>query len=220
MVHSNIKISSFTGSSIKNYLSSIARLRTEVFRDYPYLYEADMQNEIQYLKKFANCKDAVAVIVFDGSEVVGASLGIPLELENENVKKAFKERELDLGSIYYFAESALLKKYRGRGIGHHFFDEREAHVQKLKKFKQICFCCVIRPENDPRQPDDYIPLDDFWRKRGYVKNSEMVFSMSWKDIGKKEKQEKTFAFWMKDLRPAKKSEQESLSSRRKDSQLI
>ncbi len=130
MSQSNIKICKFTGAAMKTYLPAIARLRIEVFRDYPYLYEGNMQDEVEYLKKYADCKDAVLVVVFDGSEIVGVSTGIPLENEIEEVKKPFIESKLEISSYYYFSESMLLKKYRGRGLGHHFFDEREAHAQK------------------------------------------------------------------------------------------
>ncbi len=199
MTLSNIKIRAFTGSAIKTYLSTVARLRVEVFRDYPYLLEGDIEHESQYLKKFASCKDAILVLVFDGSEIVGASLGIPLEHESDLIKKPFKEKKLDTASYYYFGESTLLKKYRGRGIGHHFFDQREAHVQKLKRYKQIAFCCVVRPEDDSRIPNDYLPLDDFWKKRGYVKHPEMLTMITWKDIGKTKPSVKPMVFWIKSL---------------------
>ena len=199
MTPSNIKIRTFTGPAIKTYLSNVARLRLEVFRDYPYLLEGEMQEETQYLKKFASCKDAIVVLVFDGSEIVGASLGIPLEHESDLIKKPFKERKLDIASFYYFGESTLLKKYRGRGIGHHFFDHREAHVSKLKRYKQICFCSVVRPEDDSRVPNDYMPLDDFWKKRGYVKHPEMLTMISWKDIGRTKLSVKPMVFWIKNI---------------------
>jgi GNAT superfamily N-acetyltransferase len=198
MAHSDIKIRTFSGSAIKNYLSSLARLRIEVFRDYPYLYEGDMQYETHYLKKYVNCKEAVVVLVFDNSEIVGASTGIPLSIEVQEIQKPFKEKKLDIPSYYYFSESLLLKKYRGRGIGHHFFDEREAHVHKLKKYKHICFACVERGE-DTHKPSDYMPLDDFWKKRGYVKHPELIAHFPWKDIGEHEETDKPLVFWIKDI---------------------
>src|SRR5258706_14299229 len=121
MSHSDIKIRTFTGSSIKIYVPSIARLRLEVFREYPNLYESDLQHETQYLRKYSNCKEAIVVIVFDGSEIVGAATGLPLQYETETVKKPFLEQKLNVPSFYYFGESLLLKNYRERGISHHFF---------------------------------------------------------------------------------------------------
>lgn len=199
----NIKICTFIGPVMRAYLPGIARLRIEVFRDYPYLYETNAQYETEYLRKYSNCKEAVVVIVFDGSEIIGASSGLPLEAETDELKRSFMERDIDLSTYYYFAESILLKKYRGRGIGHHFFQERERHVQKLQKYQHICFSCVVRPEDDPRKPTDYIPLDDFWKKRGYVKQLDMVSEMLWPDIGEEKSSSKQIAFWIKDLDQSK-----------------
>jgi len=199
MSQSNIKICKFTGEAIKTYLPAIARLRIEVFRDYPYLFEGNMHDETQYLKKYANCKDAVLVIVFDGSEIVGVSTGIPLENEIDEVKKAFVENDHDISSYYYFSESMLLKKYRGRGLGHHFYDERETHAQKLNKYKHLCLCCITRSDDDPRKPDDYIPLDDFWKKRGYVKHPELICEVGWRDLNEEENSTKSMIFWIKNL---------------------
>jgi hypothetical protein len=206
LTHSDIKIRTFTGSQIRTYLPSIARLRIEVFRDFPFLYEDNLDSETQYLKKYASCKEAILVMVFDGSEIVGASTGIPLEFETDAIKKPFVQKGLDTSQYFYFSESVLLKRYRGRGIGHHFFDQREAHAQKLKKYKYICFCCVVRPEDHPQRPDDYIPLDDFWQKRGYVQHPEMHSFISWPDIGEKEETEKSMVFWIK---PIKRRDQKS-----------
>lgn len=197
-MNTNITIRSFTGSSLKNYISSIARLRLEVFREYPYLYAGDLEEEIEHLKKYTKSKEAIVVIVFDGSEIVGASTGIPLDLEEPFLQEAFLEHDLDPASFFFFSESILLKPYRGRGIGHHFFDIREEHVRKIGRFDHICFCTPLRPEGDPKRPSDYIPLNDFWRKRGYAQHPELQCTVSWKEIGQTRPSNKTMTFWVKE----------------------
>lgn len=199
MSQSNIKICKFTGEAMKTYLPAIARLRIEVFRDYPYLYERTMHDETQYLKKYANCKDAVLIVIFDGSEIVGVSTGIPLEDEFREVKKPFRENEIDMSTYYHFSESMLLKKYRSRGLGHHFFDEREAHAQKLNKYNHLCLYCIARPDDDALKPDDYIPQDDFLKKRGYVKHPELTCDVSWRNLNEEESSVKSMVFWIKSL---------------------
>ncbi|MGH8676930.1 MAG: hypothetical protein ACREUQ_01095 [Burkholderiales bacterium] len=69
--------------------------------------------------------------------------------------------------VFYFGESVLEKGYRGRGLSVKFFEEREAHVRGLGGFEWTTFCVVQRPQNHPRRPKDYVPLDAFWVKRGY-----------------------------------------------------
>lgn len=198
-MHTNIRIRSFTDASMTPYLPLVARLRLEVFRDYPYLRQGSLDTEREHLEKYCHCKEAIVIIVFDDSKVVGATTGIPLEMEPLAVQKPFLDKGLDPKLYYYFSDSALLKNYRRRGIGHHFFDLREQHVLKLGRFKHICFCTVVRPENDPLKPVDHMSLNDFWRKRGYLQHTELKCHFNWKDVGSEILTEKQMFFWVRDL---------------------
>lgn len=195
----DIHVRAFTGATLKTYLHSLAKLRVDVFREYPYLREPNLLEETAYLKRFCTSKEAIGVLVFDNTTLVGASLGIPLSLETEEFQKPFLENALDPNAYFFFGESALLKNYRGRGIGHHFFDVREAHVLQYKKYKHICFCTPQRPENDPLKPPGYLLLNDFWRKRGYIHTPEFNTTLTWKEIGKKEPEAQVMTFWIKDI---------------------
>ena len=53
-----------------------------------------------------------------------------------------------LTEIFYCAESVLLPEYRGRGLGHRFFDLREAHARALGR-SHCAFCSVVRPADHP-----------------------------------------------------------------------
>jgi hypothetical protein len=44
-----------------------------------------------------------------------------------------------------------------------------------------------------------VPLDDFWRKRGYEPVPGLVAYYSWKDIGEAQETEKPMQFWMRRL---------------------
>lgn len=195
MLMTDIHVRSFTGNALKPYLHSIAKLRMEVFREYPYFEEPDLEKENKYLKKAASSKESIAVLIFDGTTLVGASLGLPLILEEVAILKPFKERNLDIESYFFFGDSALLRHYRGRGIGHHFFDARESHIKHYKKFKHICFC-VPEPLNPP---PEFVSLNDFWRKRGYIHHPDFQCTLSWIDLGATHSTEKRLSFWMKDL---------------------
>lgn len=177
----------------------MAKLRMEVLREYPFQEESDLYREMQYLRKIAACKETIAVMIFDGTTLVGASVGYPLSIEEPNIAKPFSEKKLPIDSFYYFGDSILLRQYRGRGIGHHFFDAREAHVHHYKKYKYICFCVPECLDEKREQPADYIPLVDFWRKRGYIHHPELHCIMSWKNLGDAHPTEKTMHFWVKEI---------------------
>ncbi len=199
LLMTDIHVRSFTGTGLKSYLHSVAKLRMEVFREYPYFEEPDLDQEIRFLKKLFSNKESIGVLIFDNTTLVGVSLGYPLPVEEPSLHRPFKERQLNIESYFFFGDSTLLKTYRGRGIGHHFFDAREIHVAHYKKFKHICFCVPHDLETNPQRPKDFIPLHNFWRKRGYVQHPEMKCSHSWKVIGEASPTEKCMIYWVKDL---------------------
>lgn len=196
---SNIKIRTFSGTAAKTYIPSIAKLRTEVFREYPFLCIQSLEYEKRYLKKFTQCKDAIVILVFDGSKIVGASTGLPLEEEGLEVQKPFLAQGCNPADYFCFGESVLLKEYRGRGLGHHFFELREAHAKNLKRFHHICFYTLSRPPNHPLRPPDYMPLENFWRKRGYIVHPELSYEISWQDVHEEKETPKPLNFWIKDI---------------------
>lgn len=194
-----ITVKSFTGSIEEKYIVELAKLRIEVFKDFPYLYEGSMDYEKAYLKTYDDSQDRIIVIAFDDQKIIGASTGIPMEFETDNIKKPWVDQNFEVEHIFYYGESVLLKAYRGKGVGVQFFKHRENWVKELKRFNLITFCGVVRPHNHPLKPDNYSPLDDFWGKRGFVKTENLACRMSWKDINEETESEKLLHFWYKNL---------------------
>ncbi|WP_198243422.1 GNAT family N-acetyltransferase [methane-oxidizing endosymbiont of Gigantopelta aegis] len=194
----DIRIQRLSGEPLRQYIPDLARLRIEVFRDFPYLYDGDYAYEEKYLKTYIDCPDSVIVLAFAGDDIIGASTAIPMKYETDEVKKPFIEHGYNPDEIFYCGESVLDKRYRGLGIGVRFFEEREAHADDLGGFKHICFCCVERPADHPRRPKDYVPLDAFWNKRGYVKHPELTTTYSWKDLDEDKETAKSMTFWLKE----------------------
>jgi GNAT superfamily N-acetyltransferase len=193
----NIRIERWSGPALEQFIPELARLRIQVFRDFPYLYDGNIEYEKKYLQTYINCPESVIVIAFDGDKVVGASTAIPMKYETDELKKPFIEHGYNLDEVFYCSESVLDKNYRGLGIGVRFFEEREAHAEHLGGFKYICFCCVERPADHPRRPADYVPLDQFWTKRGYVKHPELHTTYVWKDLDDADETPKPMTFWLK-----------------------
>ncbi len=99
-----------------------------------------------------------------------------------NSRRRSRPAGFDIASIFYCGELVLDPAYRGHGLGHRFFDLREAHARALGGFHSITFCAVVRPPDHPLRPAEYRPLDAFWRKRGYAPVDGLIASFSWKDI--------------------------------------
>ena len=190
---------SLSGSALNQYIDELAHLRMGVFRDFPYLYDGDAQYEARYLKTYIEAPNSVIVLAFDGDKIVGASTGLPLCYETNEVTQPFKKAGYDLDEIFYCGESVLLPEYRGQGAGVAFFDHREAHAKSIEGIKHSCFCAVQRPDNHPARPDNYQPLDRFWHNRGYEKHPELATHFSWKEVGETTESLKPMTFWMKSL---------------------
>ena len=183
------------GDAIHSAVDDFAAVRMRVFHEFPYLYEGTLEHEREYLQTYCNAPDAFLFAAYDGDKMIGATTCIPLK----DVRQPFLDAGMDIDKIFYFGESVLLPEYRGLGLGHRFFDEREAHVRSFGTYRYMAFCAVNREANHPLKPSDYRPNDAFWTKRGYRKNPDLVCSMSWLDIGETAKTKKSLTFWMKAL---------------------
>ncbi len=104
-----IQIRTLTGEVIKPYVMDLARLRIDIFRDYPYLYEGSLDYEERYLIPYLRSPDTVMVLAMDGDRVVGAASGMPLEIETAEVKRPFLQAGIPVDEVFYFGESLLYK---------------------------------------------------------------------------------------------------------------
>lgn len=188
-----------TGAAIETVFDDLAALRIAVFHDYPYLYEGNVEYERAYLKTYFQSERSFLFAVYDGNRMVGATTCIPLKDETAEVRQPFEDAGFDVASVFYFGESILLPDYRGLGLGHRFFDEREAHARHFGNYTMSCFCSVDRGDNHPLKPEDYRPNDAFWIKRGYRKESSLQSTMEWPDTGESVSSSKTMIFWIKSL---------------------
>jgi GNAT superfamily N-acetyltransferase len=189
-------IQSISGSKILEHQLALAQLRISVFREWPYLYEGTLDYERNYLKHYAKCPESIVVLAMDAERVVGASTGLPMSAADADFQKAFVETDYDINTIYYFGESVLLPEYRGQGIGHTFFQAREAKA-RASGAKYAAFCAVDRSDNDPRMPSDYRSLHSFWQKLGYEAQAHIRASFEWKEIGQSLISRQTLTFWLK-----------------------
>ena len=193
-----IRTEFFTGPAIAPQITRLSALRVAVFREWPYLYDGSMTSEQGFMEGFAKSTTSGIAIAFDGDEPVGASTCLAMTEEDDHVTQPFRDVGLDLSRFCYFGESVLLSRYRGQGIGVRFFELREAHARSLPGVTMATFCAVQRRQDHPLRPKDAIPLDNFWRRRGYLP-TDLACTMRWKQVDSAEKVDNTLRFWMKTL---------------------
>ncbi len=193
-----ITVSTHRGDAVGPWLDAVAALRIAVFAEWPYLYAGDVAYERQYLARYAASPRALFVLARDGERVVGASTAVPLADEAPMFQAPFVARGIALDTVFYFGESVLLPDYRGRGLGHRFFDEREAVARATPGTRWTAFCAVLRDDDDPRRPPGHRGNEVFWAKRGYVAQDDMVAELEWPEVGGGEASHR-LRFWLRPL---------------------
>jgi len=196
---SDVSVVAVRGKAARQYLEDLAHLRIRVFREFPYLYDGDMDYERQYLKTYSDCDDSFFAVVLDGAKVVGVSTAIPMQHEENTFQQPLREAGWSIRQVCYFGESLLLPAYRKQGLGVGFFRLREAFAQSLPDCQYCAFSAVQRPIDHPLRPAGYEPLDAFWGKRGYQAHPELIAHYGWKDVDQPTETEKPMMFWIKAL---------------------
>ena len=176
----------------------LARLRIEVFHEWPYLYDGSMEEEEEYLSHFANSHGACVGLAVHNGRVVGATTAEPFNSAHADFRSPFEDAGLDTSGIFYFGESVLLPEFRGLGVGHAFFDLRETAAMEWGAH-MTAFCAVQRPDKHPLKPTDYRPLDSFWKSRGYQRRDDLVCSFKWRDRNQTAQTVKPLMFWLRTL---------------------
>ncbi len=180
--------------AVTGMLDDLARLRISVFREWPYLYDGDVEYERAYLSAFAEAPDCALVIARDGDRLVGAATAMPMSRADGVFRQPFEAGGDALDRVFYFGESVLQPEYRGRGAGHRFFDLREEHARSAGA-DMVTFCAVVRRGDDPRCVEGARSLEPFWDKRGYAPLPGYFTRVRWPELGGVGDVENLMRFW-------------------------
>jgi GNAT superfamily N-acetyltransferase len=193
-----IEVRALEGAEITAHLDDVAALRIAVFRDWPYLYDGILALERQYVAGYRDHPGALLVGAFDLGRLVGASTSTPLEDLGPEFAAPLAALGIAREKVLWGPESALLPAYRGQGIGHRFFDFREAHAKAMDR-SHVAFASILRPENHPARPANARTNDAFWQRRGYAPMPGVTVAFEWRDVGDAEETKKQLQVWVKEL---------------------
>jgi hypothetical protein len=203
-----IRIELFEGKDVTPFIDQISHLRIQIFREYPYLYQGDLDYEKNYMAAYATDPRALFAMAFNKDKVIGAITGIPLNSHSEIVREV-KKKALSIGlpvSLYYYiGEALLLPEYRDNGIGrliHTAYLDIE-NIIRQQGFQYASILTVKREENDTRKPENYRELEKIWSYLGFQKIPELETKYHWNTLLSDEKCEcieNAMDFWQKPLR--------------------
>ncbi len=184
----------FRGLEIERHIEELGGFRIEIFREYPYLYEGEMEYERRYLAGYLRTPQSILAVIHDEKGMKGACTGIPLSFEDDEIKKPFDGENID--EIFYIGELMVRTDARGKGYGAALLT---ANLQRIDAagFGKVCLYTVDRGETHPLRPQGYRPPDCLWQKLGFEKDKNRMAYFRWKDLGQESETEKPMNVWVK-----------------------
>jgi GNAT superfamily N-acetyltransferase len=187
-----------SGADVADALDDLATLRLAIFPEYPYLYQGRREDELTYLATYAEAPDACAILAYDGLTVIGVATGMPLFHEDAQMLDAFAGTTFTLNEIYYVGELLFRPAYRNCGLGQKLLARLEHYIQSLGTYRKLTCATVVRPEDHPMRPFDYIPITRFLARTGFTRLSGVTTSFMWLETDDV-KQNHPMQFWIKNL---------------------
>ncbi|MCD6047068.1 MAG: hypothetical protein K0S08_715 [Gammaproteobacteria bacterium] len=179
-----LRIELFEGKEVTQFIEEVSRLRIEIFKEYPYLYEGDLEYERNYMAAYAKDPHALLAVAFDDKKIVGVSTGIPLNSDSiivADLKQKFHAIGRDPSLYYYYGEVIILPEYRGQGLTTKLYATKEARAQNWG-YEKACILTVKRPDEHPLKPAGYRPTDQLWERLGFHKDPRFEIEFHWETI--------------------------------------
>ncbi|MBE2888900.1 GNAT family N-acetyltransferase [Geobacter anodireducens] len=114
------------------------------------------------------------------------------------MRDPFKSTPYSPENVYYIGELLFRLPYRSRGLGRRLLTSMESHIRSLGSFHVIVCATVERPLDHPCRRHEYIPINNFLDRTGFVRLDGITTHFTWMEIDGA-RHNHTMQFWMKDL---------------------
>ncbi len=195
-LYADMRIVSLQGEAIQPYVKDITELCLVIYREYPYLYEGTEAEYGPFIQEYAQSPHGIACLLFDDEKPVGVAIGVPLSAMRKNYQDGFAQFAPELTSVYYLAEFLLLTDYRNKGYGRELYRQFESLIPA--EYPTLSFCKIAERDTHPLMPQNYSPVDTFWRKLGYTEHKDWSFFVSWDDVGTLGNSSHQLIYWTKE----------------------
>ncbi len=190
------------GTEVRSLIPFVAQQRIAIFREYPYLYEGNIDEEYRYLDWFSKLSQSAVAVAYVDNNPVGFITGtsfVEFDAHFNGSQDIFKAAGLNPEDYYYFSEVIVMPEHRGHNLCTQLFQalERVAHHQF--GYTKGCFVTESHKEH-PLKPKNYKELDPLWTALGYAKTS-MAIHFRWTTIqpqGQAKEKEHSMHYWIKE----------------------
>lgn len=175
----SIRIEVYKEQETKPYLRLLSQMRLNEYKEFPYLYVGDMEEDFANTNYFTFA-EGILVIAFQGEMVAGMYSGMPMRTPSSFLRDCslrLAAQGVDISKCFYASDLIVNPPFKKQGIG----------VQLLKRFFQevkemgyntMMGVTALRPPDHPLRPKNYFDSDLIWEKYGYQKSS-LVLSLTY-----------------------------------------
>ena len=195
---SNLQYKIYKGSEIAELTDTLYHLSNIIFREYPYLYEPDLEKEGNYMERYVKMKSSFVMMIYDGNALVGAATAGSLAEECDHIRISYEDAGYDLEKTFYYGEAMLLPTHRGTGFYKTIMEERRKAALNWGATKGT-FISVNRPDDHPLKPQGYTSLKSIWNRYGFFECPNFKKDVLWKDVDLPEPTLKSLTAWVKDI---------------------
>ena len=206
------ELKAFYGEQVQPYLSQVGKMRSILYRDYPYLYAPDFDPELEDTSSYQNSNGTIMVASFTNDQLVGFAIGLPLkdyapkfDPKDKKIKAAqrFKGVQVELATCFYINEICVIPEYRHKGFEKELYKALENEVLKTNKYQTISILHMDRGDKHPLKPKVFVdPEKEIFKTHNFEKTDKQI-TFSWNTVqlnGSSKKQDNAMNFWVKRIK--------------------
>lgn len=152
----------YKGPAAEPFLHHIAQSRARMFKDFPYLWDAqELTDHI-----FEAYKSPEAVLVLsraDDGAIAGFVIGMPLRDAADIGIEESKCQGILTGPFndyFYLSDILIEKRFQGQGLEAKLFKKFEAEVRGLGAYPFLSLFIIERAKEDPRRPEGFVWFEE------------------------------------------------------------
>lgn len=202
----NYSVKIITGKEVEELGPFISRLRILEYRNYPYLYEANPEEEKSYIDWLVKLPGTALAVAFFDETPIGFVCGTPFREfapHYEESLELFEKYGFDPLTYYYVSDDIVLPEHPSPFLKEKLF----AAIEQFAKNLGYAALCFVHEHHDqhPLKPTDYVSPDALYSRLGF-QETKAAITFAWPTIqkdGSVLKVDHLLPYWIKSIAQSK-----------------